>query len=298
VRLSVFVLALAMASNLRAEAIRLWPGMAPGEKGPIGVEHDQQKPDDPLPGGRTVQKIANVSDPTIEVFRPPAGTETGTAVLVCPGGGYYILALDLEGTEICQWFNSVGVTAVLLKYRVPRREGREPYAAAVEDGQRAMGIVRSRAHEWGIDPKRIGILGFSAAGDLAAIIGAQNGTRSYPRVDAADDLSCLPNFQMLIYPAYLVADKSTELRPEVKVDGNTPPSFIVCTEDDHLCIDGVLSYARALAAAKIPAEVHIYPAGGHGYGLRPNHLEVETWPARAADWLRANSLINPKPSAP
>jgi len=272
--------------------IRLWPGAAPGEKGGLPAEEDTSGPKGDLIAGRAVIRIGNVTDPTIAVYRPPADRDTGTAVLVCPGGGYYILALDLEGTEVCQWLNSIGVTAVLLKYRVPRREGREPYAAPLEDAQRAMGILRTHAAEWGIDPGRIGALGFSAGGDLAAVLSAGTGTRSYPRVDEEDDVSCRPNFQILVYPGYLVEDGGgMAVRPEAAVTGQTPPTFLVMAQDDPVHVENVLGYALALQKAKVPMELHVYPAGGHGYGLRPTREFVTTWPARAADWLRSRGLL-------
>jgi acetyl esterase/lipase len=292
---AAFLLALLAALRLGADPVqvRLWPGAAPGEKGAVGEEKDTAKPTDNLVGGRTVAKIGNVSDPTITVYRPPADRDTGTAVLVCPGGGFYILAMDLEGTEVCEWLNSIGVTGVLLKYRVPRREGRAPYAAPLEDAQRAMGIVRSRAAEWGIDPGRIGSLGFSAGGELSAILCAGGGTRSYPRVDASDDASCIPNFQILAYPAYLAVEGGTALVPEVAIGTLTPPTFMVMAEDDPIRVECVLGYALALKQAKVPFELHVYPTGGHGYGLRPTREAVTSWPGRAADWMRARGLLGP-----
>ena len=275
-----------------ANPVRIWPGAAPGEKGGLGREADTSKADSDLVAGRPVVRLGNVTDPTIEVYRAPAAANTGAAVLVCPGGGFYILALDLEGTEVCEWLNSVGVNAILLKYRVPRREGRPPLAAPLEDAQRAMGIVRSRAREWGIDPARIGALGFSAGGNLVAALSAGNGSRSYARVDAFDDVSCLPDFQVLVYPAYLVTEKGSAPNPDVAVTARTPPTFITMAADDPLVDPAqVLAYAAQLAKAKVPVELHLYPTGGHGYGMRPTANPVTTWPHRAADWMRARGLL-------
>jgi acetyl esterase/lipase len=272
--------------------IRLWPGVPPGDKGGLAAEADTSKPTDALIGGRPVNKTGNVSEPTIAVYRPQPGNDTGAAVLVCPGGGYYILAMDLEGTEVCDWLNSIGVTGVLLKYRVPLREGRPMYAAPLEDAQRAMGLIRSRADEWGIDRLRVGVLGFSAGGNLAAVLSAGKGTRSYPRVDAADDVNCRPNFQILIYPAYLVAEGvGTKVNPEVAVTGETPPTFLVMAQDDPVHVENVIGYALALQQANVPMELHVYPSGGHGYGLRPTKDFVTTWPARAADWMRSQGFL-------
>ena len=242
---------------------------------------------------KDVIRLANVSKPTITVFRPAADKNTGAAVVVCPGGGYSILAYDLEGTEVCQWLNSIGVTGVLLKYRVPVRAGRERYAAPLQDAQRAIGMVRSRAKEWGIDPKRIGILGFSAGGHLAAVASTNYGERTYPTVDAADAESCRPDFTILIYPAYLAAKgEPTKLAPEVKVAADTPPAFIAMTEDD--AAENAIAYLMALRHAKVPAELHLYPKGGHGYGLRPSPNEVSHWPDRAAEWMKASGLLTAK----
>ncbi|HMD60318.1 MAG TPA: alpha/beta hydrolase [Opitutaceae bacterium] len=295
-----YVLALAgFGLRLGAEPtpMRIWPGAAPGEKGGIGQERDTTKPSDQLIAGKPVIRIGNVSDPTIAVYSPPAGRNTGVAVVVCPGGGYYILALDLEGTEVCEWLNSIGVTGVLLKYRVPRREGRPPFAAPLQDAQRAVGLVRLRAKEWGIDPRRVGVLGFSAGGNLCAVLSAA-GPRTYPRVDDADDLSCRPDFQLLIYPGSLVKEGGYGIEPEVAVAHGPPPTFLAMAQDDPVRVENVLGYALALQGAKVPMELHVYPTGGHGYGLRPAKDYVTTWPQRAADWMRSRGILGAEVSLP
>ena len=295
---AVFWYALALAGTglcLGAEPpIRLWPGAAPGEKGGLGEEQDTTKPSDNLVAGKPVIRIGNVSDPTITVYRPTADRNTGAAVVVCPGGGYHILALDLEGTEVCEWLNSIGVTGVLLKYRVPRREGRPAYAAPLQDAQRAVGLVRSRAKEWAIQPGRVGVLGFSAGGNLCAVLSASAGGRSYPRVDDADDVSCHPDFQVLIYPGGLVKEGGDSLVPEVAVTGDTPPTFLAMAQDDPVRVENALAYASALQQAKVPLELHVYPTGGHGYGLRPAKDFVTSWPQRAADWMGSRGLLGQK----
>ncbi len=283
--------ALPLCPGAEPAPIRLWPGAAPGETGGLGAERETTKPADRLIGGRPVSRITDVADPTIEVYRPAGATDTGAAVLVCPGGGYYILALDLEGTEVCQWLNSIGVTGVLLKYRVPRREGRPLVAAPLEDAQRAMGLIRLHAKEWGIDPSRVGSLGFSAGGHLSAALSAGSGGRWYSRVDAADDLSCRPDFQILVYPAYLVKDGGYILNSEVAVGPGTPPTFVAMAQDDPAHVENALGYAMALKDAGVPMELHVYPTGGHGYGLRPAKDEVTTWPQRAADWMRSRGIL-------
>lgn len=273
--------------------IKLWPGKAPGDKGNLGEEKDMTKPKDNLVAGRRLIRLGNVTVPTITFYPAPKDKNTGAAVLVCPGGGYNILALDLEGTEICEWLNSIGVNAVLLKYRVPRRPDRKMYEAPLQDAQRAMGLVRSHAQEWGIDPQRIGVLGFSAGGHLSATLSNNNETRTYEPVDAADKESCRPDFTVLIYPAYLVEkDHMDKLVPEVSVTAKTPPTFLAMAEDDPIHVECALAYYLALKQIKVPAEIHLYPTGGHGYGLRPSEHRVTTWPQRAAEWFKAMKLLD------
>src|SRR5256885_11941702 len=201
-RLSAFLLLilLAIPAALAAdkqETIRLWPKGAPGEKGDIGPEQDTTKPGEGLVAGKRVIRLGNVSEPTITIYRPEKN-DSGCAVLVCPGGAYHILAMDLEGTEVCDWLNSIGVTAVLLKYRVPTRKGDEQHIGPLQDAQRAMSLIRGHASEWGVNPKRVGILGFSAGGHLSAVTSSQYGKRAYEAIDDADRESCRPDFTVLI----------------------------------------------------------------------------------------------------
>ena len=295
------ILCLLCAFSYRLSAVepnlvlRLWPGPAPGDKALNEPEQDQTKSSDNLVAGRRLIRLGNVSDPSIAVFEPPADKRTGTTVVVCPGGGYQILAMDLEGTEVCEWLNSVGATAVLLKYRVPKRAGLEKHTAALQDAQRAIGLVRQHAAEWSLDPKRIGVLGFSAGGHLAALVSNDCERRSYPVIDPADSISCRPDFTILVYPAYLtLKDQNDRVAPELNLTSNTPPAFIVMAEDDPVRVETALFYAAALKKVKVPFELHIYPSGGHGYGLRPTKELVTTWPQRAADWMRSRGLLEPK----
>lgn len=277
------------------EVISLWPKDEPGEQGNIGEEKDTTTAKDGLVAGKPVIRLGNVSRPTLTIFRPPKDKDTGAAVLVCPGGGYHILAMDLEGTEVCEWLNSIGVTGVLLKYRVPARAGQERHAAPLQDAQRALGIIRQRAKEWNLDAKRIGILGFSAGGHLAATASTNFEKRSYEPVDADDELSCRPDFVILIYPAYLtVKNEPGKLAPELNVSANTPPTFIAQTQDDGVGVENSEVYAMALQKAKVPTELHVYPSGGHGYGLRASEKTVTTWPKRAEEWMRAAGWFQEK----
>lgn len=270
-----------------AKVIELWPGIAPGDKGDIGEEKDMTKPADRPVAGKHVTRLGNVSKPTISIYRPLGAKDTGAAVLVCPGGGYSILAFDLEGTEVCEWLNSIGVTAALLKYRVPKRAGLEKHIVPLQDAQRALGLLRSEAREWGLNQKRIGVLGFSAGGHLAATLSSNYSQRSYPQVDAADAASCRPDFTILIYPAYLtIKEEHDKIAPEVAPSTNNPPTFIAMAGDDPLRVETAMLYGVALRSMKAPLELHVYPTGGHGFGLRPTKDLATTWPQRAAEWLQ------------
>jgi acetyl esterase/lipase len=290
----LLVIFLAALSAEASEPMALWPKGAPGEKGDIGEERDMTKPGDGLSGGKTVIRIGNVSTPTLTLYQPAPEKDTGAAVVVCPGGGYNILAMDLEGTEVCQWLNSAGVTAVLLKYRVPARKGQERYTAPLQDAQRTLSLVRFHAAEWRVDPRRIGIMGFSAGGHLSAAASTRFEKRAFEPVDEADQASCRPDFVMLIYPAYLVRKDGPDLSPELTVTSNTPPTFLVQTEDDPVRVENSLFYYLALKQAKVPAEMHLFADGGHGYGLRESDKAVTLWPKQAEEWMRGLGVLKSK----
>lgn len=292
----IFTVFLTIASTLvyaaEPAAEKIWPKGAPGEKGDIGPEADTTKADGALVAGRRVIRLGNVSEPTITVYPAPRNRNTGAAVVVFPGGGYNILALDLEGTEVCEWLNSIGITGILVKYRVPARKDGPRWAAPLQDAQRAVGIVRSRAVDLQIDPKKIGVLGFSAGAHLAALASNQYERRSYDAIDAADQVSSRPDFCVLIYPAYLaVKEQGDKLAEETPVTPNTPPTFLVQTEDDGVRVENSLVYYLALKNAKVPAEMHIFAKGGHGYGLRPTELPVTHWPKQAEVWMQGLGLL-------
>ncbi len=285
----------AMGAVLQAavsEPIRLWPTQPPGETTSLPAEVDTTKPTDRLVNGKRIVRLGNVSDPTITIYSPDPAKNAGAAVIVAPGGGYSILAYELEGTEVCEWLNSIGVTGVLLKYRVPQRPGRARQDAPLEDAQRAMGMVRAKAAELGIDPERIGMLGFSAGAHLTAVLSNHHERRTYERVDAADEVSCRPDFALLIYPAYLaIKEKNNEIAPELPISAKTPPTFLVMTEDDSVRVENALFYYLALKNAGVRAEMHLYPEGGHGYGLQRTKALVTTWPARAEEWMRSEGIL-------
>ena len=273
--------------------MNIWPAAAPDPVPTTGPEADTTTSTDNLIAGKPLIRIGNVSTPTITLYAAK-GQNTGAAVVVFPGGGYSILAIDLEGTEVCDWLNGIGVNCILLKYRVPNTG---PYLAkspaALEDAQRAVGLVRAHAAEWHIDPKRVGVLGFSAGGHLAAALSTHFDKRLYPTQDAADSQSCRPDFAIVIYPGYLADTQSSFLdKLDLHPTTNTPPTFLVQAEDDTVHVENATTWFLALKAAGVPAELHLYSKGGHGYGLRPQaDLPVTTWPQSATTWLKTIHIL-------
>ncbi|TAM95872.1 MAG: alpha/beta hydrolase [Chitinophagaceae bacterium] len=251
----------------------LWPGTVPGEtvvKHPPKITDNHQG---------NVTRLTDVTNPSLTVFLPKANRRNGAAVLVCPGGGYSILAINLEGYEIAHWLNHLGFAAFVLEYRVP-----DDRAGALQDAQRAMRVIQSRAKEWNLNPEKIGVMGFSAGGSLSARISTEYAHNWYSPVDRADSFSSRPGFAVLIYPAYLDEGPDHSLTPELKIHDHTPPMFIFQTADDPYG-NSSLVMAAALRNAKAPFELHIYPKGHHGYGLRKGNPAAEEWPPLAAKWL-------------
>ena len=278
--------------------VPLWPGKVPDAQALPGPESVATTQDERV-AGKPYIYVSNVSQPTLTVYAPK-GKSTGAAVVVIPGGGFEILAMDLEGTEVCDWLTSNGISCVLLKYRVPsapydwhckcRPDNQVIPVPALEDVQRTMRLVRSHAAEWHIDPHKVGVLGFSAGGYLVAEISTQYGRRLYPPVDAADRESCRPDFAVAIYPGHLEHDG--KFNPNVPVTAETPPTFLLEAEDDH--VDGVdesLVYYAALKQAGVPVEMHLYAQGGHAFGLRPTGLPITHWPELVTPWLRTIGMI-------
>ncbi len=273
-------------------AISLWPDKPPGETTVLEPEAEVPRQETPK-----TTRITNVSNPTITLYQPEPGKRNGTAVIVCPGGGYNYVVVDKEGSEACEWLKSLGITGVLLKYRVPVRKDRPRHEPPLQDAQRAISVLRKRAGEFGLQADHIGIMGFSAGGHVAACASTNFDKRTYEPVDAADSASCRPDFAMLVYPAYLtIKDQGDKLAPEVLVSNKTPPTFLMMTQDDGVRVESALFYYLALKQAKVPAELHLYPSGGHGYGLRLTGHTAATWPHRAEDWLRNGGWLEPKPS--
>jgi acetyl esterase/lipase len=303
--------------------VAIWPGAAPDARVAAGPEIVVTTGSKDFVGGRPWISVEDVSVATMTVYSPH-GNNTGAAVVVFPGGGYEILAMDLEGTEVCDWLTARGVTCVLLKYRVP---GERPYVKAaypksgpypespmaLEDAQRTMGLVRLHAKEWGVDPHKVGVLGFSAGGHLVAAISNHFQRRLYARQDAADDESCRPDFGVAIYPGHLSmaaaewdatqgvkkfplkvpagVDKDLAVNPDLHVTRQTPPQFLLQAEDDH--VDGVdsLAYYIALKKAGVPTEIHLYAKGGHAFGLRKTKDAITDWPALVEVWMRSIGMV-------
>jgi acetyl esterase/lipase len=293
-----------LATNLSAQSsawppapshitLRVWPGDAPGAPANPPAEADTTTAKDNLIAGKPLIRLGNVSVPTLTLYKAKNGSAKPTpAVVVFPGGGYNILAIDLEGTEVCDWLTAKGVTCVLLKYRVPNTGPYPKSPAALQDAQRAIGLVREHASEWGIDPKRIGALGFSAGGHLAAALSTHFDQRLYDPIDAADKLSCRPDFAVVVYPGYLaLAEKNFAPNPEVNPTASTPPTFIVQAEDDPVHVENAIVYFQQLKNAKVPAELHIYAQGGHGYGLRRTALPITAWPQAVETWLHTIKIL-------
>jgi len=254
--------------------IHLWPGAVPGES---GAKHAAVPTAD---SSRNVIRLTDVTDPILTVYTPKAGAPNlHTAIVVCPGGGYSILAINLEGYEIAQWLCGQGYTAFVLQYRVPQKE-----KGALQDVQRAIRLVRSRAREWQLDT-HVGVLGFSAGGSLGARAATLYEQHNYMPEDEADALSCRPDFAVLIYPAYLDNGPHRTLTPELAVNGKTPPMFLFATADDPYG-NSALVMAGALRDAKVPVELHFLALGGHGYGLRQGNIAAETWPGLLEKWLK------------
>jgi acetyl esterase/lipase len=281
------------------EQIAIWPGEAPGARPAVGPEEARTVVDGAgnarLVAGRPWVYVSRVSRPAMTVYSP-VGHNTGAAVVVFPGGGYEILAIDLEGTEACDWLTSRGITCVLLKYRVPCvKTG--PYRdcrTALQDAQRAVGLVRFHAAEWHIDPHRIGVLGFSAGGHMVASLSTHFERRLYPAVDAADRESCRPDFAVALYPGHLaVRETGFVLNPDIRVTTRTPPTLLVQAEDDPVDpVENSIVYHAALRKAGVAAEMHLYVKGGHAFGMRRTASPITAWPQLVERWLEAIGMVS------
>jgi acetyl esterase/lipase len=270
----------------------IWPGTPPDAKTGLPPETNVNAAGTRTMAGRSYIRLGNVSTPTITVF-PAKGKNTGAAIVVFPGGSYQILSIDLEGTEVCDWLNLIGVNCVLLKYRVPDSGPYPKSPMALDDAQRAMGLVRLHAAEWGIDPNRIGVMGFSAGAHLAVAVSNHYDKRIYDPIDAADQLSCRPDFAVVIYPGYTsMGSPNYAPNPDIQPTANTPPTFLLQAEDDNTAhVESSIVYFMQLKNAKVPAEMHIYAQGGHGFGLRPRDYPIMGWPKLVETWLHTIKMV-------
>lgn len=290
------LLAAATLAPAQQTTLPLWPQGTPEPWHVSGPEKDTTTPSDQLIAGKPLLRITNIATPTLTVYQPQSAKNNGAAVLVFPGGGYRILAYDLEGTEVCDWLNSIGVTCVLVKYRVPVEKHYPDSFIDLEDAQQAMRLTRTHAAEWHIDPQRIGVLGFSAGAHLAAVI--SNHADYAAAGSTGNKIDARPNFAVILYPGYLASPDGpagegslTKLAPGQEPNAHTPPTFLLQAEDDPVHEENALLYFQALKEAKVPAEIHLFAQGGHGYGLRPTDLPITHWPALVDTWFHTIHIL-------
>lgn len=269
--------------------VPLWPNGNPEPSAVVGSEIDPTTDANRIVSGKLTVRVTNVSKPTLTVISPPAGKNTGAAALVFPGGGYRWLAYNIEGTEVCDWLNSIGMTCLLVKYRVPETGHYPENTEDLEDAQQAMRLTREHAAEWGIDPQKIGAIGFSAGAHLAAVLGSHADFRG--KAVPASAVSAQPDFAILMYPGYLNGPDG-RVNQAVVPDAQTPPTFLVMAENDYTAhVENALVYYQALKDAKVPAEMHLFTQGGHGFGLRPTELPITRWPMLAEAWLHTIHVL-------
>jgi len=292
-RLPRFLLALAftVSANAQQHTLPLWPQGNPEPTTLTGPETDPTTEANRIVSGKVTIRVTNVSKPLLSVYQPDAAHNTGAAALVFPGGSYIRLAYNIEGTEVCDWLNAQGITCLLVKYRVPEQGHYPENVEDLEDAQQAMRLARTHAAEWHIDPARIGAVGFSAGAHLAATLSTHadfQGKNVPPST-----IDARPNFQILLYPGWLNGSDG-KVNPTVQPTATTPPTFIVMAENDYTAhVENALVYFQALKDAKVPAELHLFTQGGHGFGLRPTELPISRWPALATDWLKTIHILGP-----
>ena len=278
----------------------VWPATAPDDRGSIGAETVRMSPKldrKQVEVTEPTRLVTNVTKPTLTIYRPPKHKDTGTAVLICPGGGYWDLYWQLEGEEVAAWLNSIGATGIILKYRVPRRPDEvkgEPARRPLQDAQRAVSLVRSRAAQWGIQPQQIGIVGFSAGGHLAIATATSFERRGYEPVDDVDTISCRPDFAIGVYSGYLKAKDKNQIAPGLNIPGGTPPIFLAHGGSDIISPPehSVLMYL-ALKKAAVPAELHVYATAAHDFGVRPIDHPCSAWTQACTSWLRHQGFLKP-----
>jgi acetyl esterase/lipase len=301
-RLASMVICMFVASSGAAaekpQVLDLWPGKVPGDAGISGEEKYIELKIDGKPyqvAGKPTKWLTNVTKPTLTVYRPAKDKDTGVTMLICPGGGYHNLGWDVEGEEIAAWLNSIGMTGIILKYRCPRRPGDVqgvPPLGPLMDAQRAVSLVRSNAKDWGIDPKRIGMVGFSAGGHLAGATATNFDKRAYEPIDDVDKVSCRPDFAVMLYSGYLKVKDKDEVSADLRISAQTPPILLVHASDDTISsVEHSVIMYLALKRAKVPTELHVYASGGHGFGVRKSDLPCSTWTERCVDWLGSQGFL-------
>jgi acetyl esterase/lipase len=286
-------LTLLLVSPLLAQqqTLFLWPNGNPEPSAVVGPEIDPTTDANRIVSGKITIRVTNVSKPSLAVYSPDPAKNNGAAALVFPGGAYIRLAYNIEGTEVCDWLNSIGMTCVLVKYRVPEVGHYPENVEDLEDAQQAMRLTRAHASEWHIDANRIGVIGFSAGAHLAAVLGThpdfQGKNVPKSKIDAR------PNFQMIIYPGW-TSGVDGQVSQSLEPTPQTPPTFLLQAENDYTAhVESSIVYFQALKDAKIPAELHLFTEGGHGFGLRPTDLPISHWPTLAETWLHTIHILGP-----
>jgi acetyl esterase/lipase len=302
---SSFLVAIVLTASLAAAdkplVLDLWPGKPPDDVGIPGEEKFFELKVNGKPhqvAGKPTKWLTNVSKPTLTVYPAAKDKNTGVAMLICPGGGYHNLGWDVEGEEVAEWLNSIGITGIILKYRCPRRPGDvkgEPPAGPLKDAQRAVSLVRSKAKDWGIDPKKIGMIGFSAGGHLAGATAANSEKRTYTASDDVDKISCRPDFAVCLYSGYFKRKDRDELIDGLPISAQTPPILLIHASDDPISsVEHSVAFYLALHRAKVPTELHVYATGGHGFGVRKTEQPCSSWTERCHDWLRNQGFLKAK----
>ena len=276
--------------------IDVWPGKPAGDD---ATAIGQEEWLDPRPGDKWQKWVTNVTRPTLTVYRPPPDKDNGAAALICPGGGYHALMWDLEGEEPAAWLNSLGVTGIILKYRCPRRPGeisKLPAPGPLKDAQRAVSLVRGKAARWDLDPRRIGMIGFSAGGHLVGATATNSAHRSYEPIDAIDQVSCRPDFGIMAYCGYLYPVDEQRLSPTLRIAPGVPPLFFAHGSEDSVNgseVENSVMPWLALTRAGISCELHVYAGGDHGFGVRQDGGPCSGWTRACAEWLERIGMLRP-----
>lgn len=287
---SPLLFALLLPLTTIAEEIKLWPEGTPS---PMPVKSDATVKAIQSYGGATPTRLTDISDPTITIYKPEK--PNGASVIVAPGGGFMFLSYSFEGTQVCEWLNTLGVTGVLLKYRTPTRDDADPFKLPVQDAQRAMGLVRHRAAEWGLDPNRVGLLGFSAGGNLLGHAACDRGERTYPQKPELDDPRG-PDFAVMVYGGgFLDKADNTKFRSGFSVPKDAPPIFLVVAHDDKANPIEMTRLYLEYKKQNLPAEIHIMTKGGHGFGMRAAGNPINDWPARCGEWMKSMGYLEARP---